>query len=90
MYLLKSESHLKCDTNITIDTKDVEVKLHVDEILAWGKTHFTYTPEEVETTDASTLKDQKKRLAIREIMGHPFLQKYEYRVSFNEESICIS
>ena len=53
MYLLKSESHLKCDTNITIDTKDVEVKLHVDEIIAWGKTHFTYTPEEVETTDAS-------------------------------------
>ena len=75
LYLLKSESHLKCDTNITIDTKDVEVKLNVDEILAWGKTHFTYTPEEVETTDASTLKDQKKRLNTT--LGLQFLTSKE-------------
>lgn len=29
-------------------------------------------------------KDQTKRLAIREIMNHSFLKKYDYRVNYND------
>ena len=47
----------KCDLEVKTD-----VDFSIDDIIAWGEKHFSYTPEKEEFKNGETLKDQKKTL----------------------------
>ena len=82
MVKVKNESLEEMSEHTKLEGNDE--KFDIDDILAWGEKHFTYLPDEDESANEKSIKDQKN--AINTTLGLQFIASN----SFNSENEIIT